>query len=925
MINEIGIIQYNNNILKYSVIRDDEIPYKINGESGSHIFYVAYLTNKILEDLNRNDKSGYSFTEEEIKFISMAASLHDIGKIKVPESILQAKRVLFPVEYDIVKHHSVFGEEIINSCTGEVDERVIYYAKKIARSHHERFDGTGYPDGLKGDKIPICAQVVSIADVYDALTSERSYKKNISKDVAIEMIVNGMSGVFNETLIKSLLRVIKEKEFLMISDEIKNSGKVSTKTDYFTPSNVLIIGNTEYITKDFLHEAFYDSTVLIAGKSSLHENNKLKIRSVDNSSIDMILKSYRFDLIIYLSHDLTYMNDNDCDAEILNSVLDSTNKYQESAKVIYISSLEASFAERTAKTVIVEAKENLCEFYFNKHSMDIKIIRIPYLYSGIATNDILYKLFKARGLKSFFIQEAKNNKAFFISTKDLGELIRRIYDNWNSGTGILTINDEFNISFGNIVEEVKKYKKIDVEFNTLKYEEELHWTNKALRSSYGWFPKVSIIDEIKSEYDRFLNSDKNIAETLGDKLKIFSKEHNKAFKNIELIILFLVTEILVQITQSSIYFSIVDFRMAFIVIIATLYGFNYGLASATLASFAWFLSKMISGSSALTIFYEPTNWLSFILYFIIGALCGYKSLKNKDDIDFVNDENKILEEKLDFTKKLYVDTFNEKRDLKKQIISSKDSFGKIFEVIQKLDKVELRELYLKIIETFELILDNKTISIYSVNHDSSFARLEAASRDIIDSARRSFDFKDISSFIEILNAGELWKNTEFIDDMPMYAKGIFQKDQLKLIITIRDVNPNQLSLYYSNLFTMLCNLAQMSLIRAYDYSMSIYDEVYIEDTSIYKPEYFEKELTQFRALRDKNMSSFLLVEIDEQGQSIEDAASKIYKCTRKNDIIGLSNEGHLMLLLSQARESDFKFVARRFENSSLKLKIVEGI
>ena len=190
--------------LRIEYIENENIPEMLNGESGFHVYHVRMLTELILKQLRKID-SDFTLSEEEISAISIASSLHDIGKSKVPKSILDFPGKLSPVEYDIVKKHSVFGEEIIATASSDMDIRIVSYAKEIARSHHERYDGSGYPDGLKGDEIPLCAQVVSLADAFDALTSARSYKKAFSQDVAIEMIANGMCGVFDIHLIECLM------------------------------------------------------------------------------------------------------------------------------------------------------------------------------------------------------------------------------------------------------------------------------------------------------------------------------------------------------------------------------------------------------------------------------------------------------------------------------------------------------------------------------------------------------------------------------------------------------------------------------------------------------------------------------------------------------------------------------------------------
>ena len=146
----------------------------------------------------------YPLTEADIALITTASSLHDIGKIRIPEEILNKPGRLPDEEFKIMKTHSELGAAIIKDMDFPQDHPLVHTAWEICRWHHERWDGKGYPDGLKGEEIPICAQVVSIVDVYDALTSERCYKKAFDHDTAIQMILDGQCGQFNPILLKCL-------------------------------------------------------------------------------------------------------------------------------------------------------------------------------------------------------------------------------------------------------------------------------------------------------------------------------------------------------------------------------------------------------------------------------------------------------------------------------------------------------------------------------------------------------------------------------------------------------------------------------------------------------------------------------------------------------------------------------------------------
>ena len=190
-----------------------------NGESGKHVLHINILTGLLLDKLTqKSDK--YFISGNEQYLITTASALHDIGKIGIDEKILNKPGKLTAEEFEIMKQHTVIGEEMLKNLEFYQDEELVRYAREICRWHHERYDGRGYPDGLVGDEIPIAAQVVSMADVYDALTSERVYKKAFSHEKAMEMILNGECGTFHPLLLECLQEIVGEIGFsLDIADQ----------------------------------------------------------------------------------------------------------------------------------------------------------------------------------------------------------------------------------------------------------------------------------------------------------------------------------------------------------------------------------------------------------------------------------------------------------------------------------------------------------------------------------------------------------------------------------------------------------------------------------------------------------------------------------------------------------------------------------
>ncbi len=218
-----------------------------NGESGLHVLHIYTLTELLLRKLvSKTDR--YPSLKKDIHLICNASSLHDIGKIAVPSEILNKPGRLTKEEFEIMKTHSAEGAKILEGIPLRANEPLVQYGYQICRWHHERYDGKGYPDGLKGEEIPIAAQVVSLADVYDALTSKRVYKDAIPHETAVEMILNGECGTFNPLLLECLTDI---KDQLKRELRVSSSGRTSELEVMSSAERMLEKGDADVSERTF--------------------------------------------------------------------------------------------------------------------------------------------------------------------------------------------------------------------------------------------------------------------------------------------------------------------------------------------------------------------------------------------------------------------------------------------------------------------------------------------------------------------------------------------------------------------------------------------------------------------------------------------------------------------------------------------------
>lgn len=276
--------QEENNKLMISIL--SHIVEFRNGESGSHIQHVHTITRLLLENLIQQS-TPYMLTDTDIDVISTASALHDIGKIAIPDAILNKPEQLTAEEFQVMKTHTEIGAEMLMELPAEQREsELVKIAIEICRWHHERYDGSGYPDGLKGEEIPIAAQVVALADVYDALTSERCYKKAYSHTKALHMIVNGECGVFNPMLIQGLIDISTTLALNLTYDQADSYNvqgllkkgiphKRRDAVDTLTYEETLELLYTDALTGVY-NRRYYEDYIL------LHEIQNLSVIDIDN-------------------------------------------------------------------------------------------------------------------------------------------------------------------------------------------------------------------------------------------------------------------------------------------------------------------------------------------------------------------------------------------------------------------------------------------------------------------------------------------------------------------------------------------------------------------------------------------------------------------------------------------------------------------
>ena len=572
----------------------------------------------------------------------------------------------------------------------------------------------------------------------------------------------------------------------------------------------------------------------------------------------------------------------------------------------------------TGKTLLVSEMENLCREYAKLYKITVKIIRSPYLYSEQYEKDFLNTVFREISTEQkITFQEDESQRMFFMSMQDLAELMYKIFDNWDEDEEILNIADGFDHCFKDLGDKLTELcPHLKVSYARYSIMENMLKDDKIIRYKYGWFPKISILEEIPELYEHYQERN-NIKAGRLDSLKHILSKYKTVVRAAEFAAFFILFELLNGIAGNQAQFKMIDLRLIFVVLFGSTYGINYGIAAAAAESLSLIRAFEAEGSSWYVLFYEPSNWILFIFYFAVGAICGYIRMKNKDNVQFIKEENNLLQEKFLFTREMYQETIEDKNLYKKQILGSKDSFGKIFDITRKLDVIQPQELYIETIRVLEDVLENKTFGLYTLNRENGYGRLETASAQVQGNYPNSIKLSEYSAAMEELENGNVWANREFLEKYPMYMAGVRKNGELVMLICIQQVSREQMSLYFLNLFKILSGLVETSLLRALEYQKAVEYRQYVKGTHILKTEYFEERLKVQHDMREQKLASYVLLKVEYSEMSLKEADEILRSKVRENDVWGISESKELYLMLVQTDKEALPIILARLKQAGL--------
>lgn len=693
----------------------------------------------------------------------------------------------------------------------------------------------------------------------------------------------------------------------------------------------LIVGNIQYWTEELLRKAFGNDHLVLVGEVADEQRKKLWGKnivffpiSVSDEKMREIFQNYNFDRVVYVSEYLTFHGEKVGELENLRRILQLCREMH-TEQIVYLLSAEVCSDIQTGKTILLTATEQLCHYYMEESWMPIKIIRVPFLGSGTIKKDYFYKLFqKINKKEKIEIMEEADQMSYFITMNDLADFLFRLFDSWNDSSEVLNLFGRMDRTFGDLAASLSKLSpEIEIVHLGRSPMFELQLGENVIRKKYGWFAKEDLYEETESMYQEYLSS-------IQKKQSVFTKVMEKLFRvktivsYIELFLGWVLIEVLASLLGTSVQFRMIDVRLLFIVVMGSMYGTTIGVLSAVLEIVAVVISHIRSGMNWQTLFYDPTNWVPFLLYLVTGAICGYIKKRNEDSIAFVQEENQNIQEKYFFIEKMYEKALENKNKYKQQIIGSRDSFGKIFEVVRQLDSMVKQEIFTESIPVLEDVLKNRSIAIYSINEkDSVFGRLEVASQPMISVLPKSINLNEYRHSFGTLEQGEVWFNKELLAGYPMYMAGVKRDDRLALLIMIYRAEYSQMGMYYANLIRILCGLIERSFLRALEYQEILREKMYVEGTVITKEEFFVRELEAKHTMFENRISNYRLIKINSAGRTVYEMDQLLRGKVRYNDLMGLGSDGNIYVILNQVEDEQIQIVLNRFRKTGLTCELIQ--
>lgn len=687
-------------------------------------------------------------------------------------------------------------------------------------------------------------------------------------------------------------------------------------------NDVLFTGNIKSVTNGMLNAFQKNQKIVLCGEISVKkiQNKKIAVYPFreDDKEYRGIFQSYNFSTVIYFSKVLDgqkrlYDEMETLENALYSSVLNGVETF------IYVTTNDYNDDQSGNRSRLLQTCEAICQNFVDEKGINVLILRVPYIYSIEESDSNLAGAIKnAMKENEVVVDGEPNQMTDFINDEDLGNLLVRIHDEPLTGFRRADISGGNEVEFEKVAEYISRATDIS-EISYREYKEAIPVSSNdgSMRQLFGWFPTHLLEDDIQEVVDVIK------ANAVQTKVKRRRHIRNEKIQNIVQIVLemaftFGVAEFLTTWTQDFYRMDYVDFRLMFVVVMGTMHGIAAGIIASVLACIGYFWVDL-SQSNLEIVFFNIENWLPFAAYFLSGTIVGHIRDKNKENLRFLGEQQELLENKYNFLSDLYNKTLENKEEFSKQIVGYEDSFGKLYQVVRKLNSTVTDNVFLEAVFAFEEILKTTSAAIYTIGANSDFARLNVCSREVNEKLSKSMDLTKYPMLNEALRSNQNWCNTEGLLDYPAYAAPVWEDDCLYGAIVIWNASATQMRMDFFNKFSILSGLIQDALIRAIEYGEQQAATQMIENTKVMKAEYFEEIISVKEKMDKEGMSDYMLLEVIAKDMSLEELGEIVTGAIRNTDVVGMRENQKVYVLLNQINDKSLEIVRGRLEPKGIKL------
>ncbi|MBM7642969.1 hypothetical protein [Streptococcus loxodontisalivarius] len=576
---------------------------------------------------------------------------------------------------------------------------------------------------------------------------------------------------------------------------------------------VLVTGDTRYITGEELSEFFQHRRIVVLGQ--LKEASKIRgiteIAYKPSMDLGRLIETFDIEAIIYLSHSLNAAGKQLGDLQNLEHFLGSLEEHPQ-VKFLYVTGPELDLTQKSSRSLALQNALDLCHLKASQFGFDLKVLTSFFLYdpdlSGDSLHELCLELLGHREPSRFYHPE---QPIFYVAHHDLLKLVYRIVDSWEDvPESDLKIENSFAISYKALLLHLSNLLGVSLNLETFCREEEdlIELTSEAspLKDWYGWFPQVSVLDDI----DVLPNEVYLLGELGQEKEKVSTISllnrldlQTNTVKILVLVFLFALSEGLSYWLGGQFYANAIDYRFIMILMAGLLLGSPFGIMAALLAILGYLTQSLLGGDGFATLFFEPMNWLPYMIYLIAGMVASAVKDQKINQIDQLTAEKEDLSQQLETEQDFSKNLLDEKRELAYQILGQEDSYGQAQHLISSLNTPYQDIFVLNLMAAFQERF--KTHSIYLFRERVSLTQPLYAMSD----EQYSLELTNTGHLLDELDNKSVWINHRMRSDYPNYMMRL-ENDQESYLLVIDQVDMAHQNLYHQNLFSVMATIAVQS-------------------------------------------------------------------------------------------------------------------